>query len=125
MKERCLLANHKSYQQYGGRGITVSERWLHSFENFLMDMGHVPDGCSLDRIDNEGSYEPGNCRWASAEQQQRNKSNNRLVTAFGETKPAIEWLEDRRCVVNRSTLYKRLQLGWEDEDAIARPKARG
>ena len=71
MKDRCLRAGHSSYKNYGGRGISVCERWM-KFENFLSDMGLRPEGKTLDRIDNNGNYEPGNCRWSSATEQHRN-----------------------------------------------------
>lgn len=73
MRRRCSSSTHKDYQWYGARGITVCDRWLHSFENFLSDMGEVPTGQSLDRIDSNGNYEPGNCRWATNSQQQSNR----------------------------------------------------
>lgn len=73
MHTRCLNPKHEAYPRYGGRGITVCERWLHSFENFLTDMGERPPGRSLDRIDPEGNYEPGNCRWSTPFEQTHNR----------------------------------------------------
>jgi hypothetical protein len=72
MKQRCFYEKHSSYKNYGGRGITVCQRWL-LFDNFLVDMGTKPEGMTLDRIDNDGNYEPGNCRWASYADQHVNR----------------------------------------------------
>lgn len=86
MRQRCLIPHHISYPRYGGRGITVCDRWMESFENFAEDMGHRPEGKSLDRIDNNGNYEPGNCKWSTPKEQQANRAcshrkKNRVETA--------------------------------------------
>lgn len=83
MKKRCLNRNDHAYMRYGGRGITICARWLNSFENFYADMGQCPDDLELERVDVNGHYEPGNCRWATIAEQANNKRNTRRVLVNG------------------------------------------
>ena len=119
MKQRCYNKKHHAYARYGGRGITICERWLALFSNFFDDMGECPDGMSLDRIDNSGNYEPDNCRWATRKQQQRNQRTARKVTGFGKTMTIIEWSEYLRFPYG--TLKSRINRGMTLEKAILTP----
>lgn len=91
MISRCEKPSNKSFCNYGGRGIKVCDRW-HDYGNFIKDMGRRPDGCSLDRIDNNGNYEPINCRWATANEQAANKRNNVEVVGVTYSKKDKAWL---------------------------------
>jgi len=84
MIERTANSKVPAYKNYGGRGISVCERWRHSFPNFLADMGECPPGLTIDRINNDGNYEPGNCRWATRKQQQANKRPKPLIDLTGQ-----------------------------------------
>lgn len=119
MIARCYHPSCHKYPRYGGRGIKVCERWKSSYENFLSDMGERPEGCSLDRINNDGDYCPENCRWATARQQNRNRSDNRLLTINGETKTLPEWAD--AAGISRSTFKRRLEHGWTPEEALSTP----
>lgn len=104
---RCANPNNKDYERYGGRGITVCQRWLDSYDAFESDMGERPPGSSIDRIDNDGNYEPGNVRWASSAEQSRNTRTNHPVTFNGETHLVVEWAD--LLGINRITLAGRLR----------------
>lgn len=107
MLNRCNNKNATQYSNYGGRGITVCERW-HKFENFLKDMGHPEaNSLSLDRINVNGNYEPGNCRWADQKTQCRNKRGAIALTVNGETKFLNEWCEVYK--VKRHTIMNRIR----------------
>jgi hypothetical protein len=114
---RCTNMARKDYPSYGGRGIKVCDRWS-SYECFLEDMGLKPDGMSLDRIDNEDGYDPGNCRWATAKQQSRNKRSNTVITAYGMTMTLVEWSE--KVGIPRDTLSLRVKA-WGPEAAMVMP----
>lgn len=87
MKTRCLNKNSKDYKNYGGRGIIICDRWIHSFANFFADMGDKPEGLTLERINNNLGYSPENCKWATMKEQQKNKRNTRYVSMFGHKMP--------------------------------------
>lgn len=93
MKDRCTNPRNRNFYRYGGRGINICEKWLGGFEAFLDDMGERPAGSSIDRIDNNGSYEPGNCRWATHKQQQNNRRDTVLIELDGERRSLVEWCE--------------------------------
>lgn len=121
MLQRCHNENNKDYARYGGRGIIVCDLWRDSFEAFYMMMGPKPKGHTIERIDSNGNYEPGNCRWASRAEQTVNKGDNIKVTIDGETKVVSEWARDDRCPVSAQTVYKRIARGWEPSKAILEP----
>jgi len=124
MRARCENTNGPAYRLYGGRGITVCERWRKSFEAFLADMGPRPSRKhSLDRKNVNGNYEPANCRWATSRQQNQNRRDNVLVTYKGETKVLRQWARERR--VRYLTLYQRIVVyHWSPERAFETPVAK-
>lgn len=109
MRARCANTNDSDYADYGGRGIRVCERW-NDFAAFLADMGSRPAGKTLDRIDVNGGYEPGNCRWASAGVQANNKRSNLRLSIDGVSRTLQEWSDMHG--VGRSTVRWRLRQGW-------------
>jgi len=120
MRTRCLNPHSTQYPAYGGRGITICERWL-VFENFLADMGERPSAThTLDRFPNKnGNYEPGNCRWATPKEQQNNTNKNRIIESQGQRRTMAEWSRSTGIAV--STLFNRLRRGWSDEATVTRP----
>jgi hypothetical protein len=116
MIDRCRNPNSPEYGLYGGRGISVCERW-YSFEKFLEDMGERPTNTSIDRFpDKNGNYEKSNCRWATTKQQNRNKRNNHLISFNGETHCLTDWA--KILGVSLTTLSGRLATGWSVEKAL-------
>ena len=119
MRDRCNRPAVKNFSRYGGRGIAVCERW-ESFENFLADMGPKPSpDHSIDRVNNDRGYEPGNCAWATRKTQSRNRRTTRLLTHAGETLCVAEWAE--RLGISARRLYVRLNRGWSTEKALTAP----
>jgi hypothetical protein len=123
MKARCSIISNTNYKNYGGRGVKVCDEWVDNYKAFrgwALQNGYS-DELTIDRIDNDGNYEPGNCRWVTADEQARNKRSTVRLTAFGETKPMLEWLKDKRCVVSRDTLARRIRDGYDHESSISCP----
>lgn len=117
MKTRCTNPNDRSWQWYGARGIKVCDRWQDSFEAFFADIGPIPDGMSIDRIDVNGNYEPGNCRLANSTAQARNRRDNALITYDGLTLCLSEWAE--RTGLTYSTLRARHRRGASPADILS------
>ncbi len=117
MHSRCSNPKNLRFKQYGGRGITVCERWS-NFEGFLADMGECPDGYSIDRIDPNGNYEPVNCRWATEATQQNNRTSNRMIEFGGKTQSLADWA--REAGIKPGTLRFRIESGWPIKDALTK-----
>lgn len=118
MLQRCKNSKNTSFKHYGARGVTVCERWK-SLENFAADMGLPKVGESLDRIDPNGHYEPGNCRWATIATQANNRRNNQLIEINGATKTLAEWCRLYKAPYDRVRL--RVKLGYSPEKALTTP----
>jgi len=119
MIARCTRKADPGYHNYGGRGIAICEKWK-TFRGFYADMGDPPASHTLDRIDNNGNYEPSNCRWATPTQQMRNARINRLLTLDGERLSIAEWAE--RFGLCDQTIRSRLNYGWAIRDVITAPR---
>lgn len=120
LKARCLNPRNPKYPEYGGRGITVCERWQgrDGFLHFFADLGPKPSAeHSIDRIDNDGPYSPENCRWATPAEQGRNTRRNQFVTHEGDTKTITDWARERG--LRYGTIRWRLAAGWPVERALA------
>lgn len=116
IRERCERSNSASYARYGGRGIRVCDRWR-SFELFLADMGHRPTpDHSVEREDNDGHYEPGNCRWATRLEQARNRRNNRFVECGTVRLTVSEWAGLTKLAPG--TIIARLDRGWSPQRTL-------
>lgn len=116
MIQRCSDPGKDNYKHYGARGIVVCDRWQ-VFENFLADMGGRPEGTTIDRIDNDGDYEPGNCRWATQTTQVRNQSGTSMVLYCGEQIPLAEAAE--KVGLSYALVHTRIhRLGWSVDRAL-------
>ena len=119
IKARCFNPKNKAFRYYGGRGITMCEEWRNDFPAFLAYVGRRPNGMTLDRIDNNRNYEPGNVRWAALMDQLSNRSNTHLIEYNGEKMMVSQWA--KKLGMNHRTLKARIQRGWSIESAFTRP----
>lgn len=123
MIARCYKKNCRGYERYGGRGITVCDRWRTSFQNFWDDMHEgYADHLQIDRLDNDGPYCKENCKWSTRTEQQSKRSCTVLVSAFGKTQTVPAWSRDLG--INQNTIRARIDKGWTSEDAVSLPKRR-
>jgi hypothetical protein len=124
MKNRCYNPKNKAYKSYGGREITICDRWLESFENFYEDMGECPQGYSIERKDVDSDYEPNNCEWILINDQGLNKTSNRFITFEGQTKCLSQWAEEKNILA--ATIADRIdKRGWSLDKALNSPVRKG
>jgi hypothetical protein len=121
--QRCANPRCKAYPNYGGRGITLCDRWRRDFRAFLADMGEAPEGLTIERVDNDLGYLKSNCTWVSLQDQQRNRRSNRPITAFGRTRLLSDWADE--VGIKRVVITYRLGAGWPAERALTWPSKRG
>lgn len=121
MKDRCYKTSSISYKNYGGKGIIICDEWKNEFINFCnwATANGYQDGLTIDRINNDGNYEPSNCRWATYKQQSRNRRNNHLLTLNEETKTIVEWSEI--VGIKADTIWRRIRNGMSIEKALTMP----
>ena len=120
IKKRCYNKNEMCYPSYGGRGITMSEEWKHSFDAFLRDVGPKPSANhSIERIDPNGNYQADNCKWIPLHEQARNKRNTILLTASKVTKTMVDWSKETG--IPYATIQARILKGWTEHDAVTKP----
>lgn len=120
MKARCSNPKSNNFSRYGGRGIRVCQQWLDSYDQFLKDVGRRPTPAhSLDRLDNDGHYEPGNVRWATPAEQARNRRSNHVIEFNGRRQCLQAWADE--LAISQTTLIERLEK-WPVERALTTPK---
>jgi len=119
VKSRCMNERDPNYPRYGGRGITMCDRWRDSFEAFLEDMGEKPVGTWIERVDNERGYEPENCVWATPQEQNNNRRDSRFLEFNGRSQTMAQWA--REVGVPYKTVFTRLSSGWSIERALTEP----
>lgn len=122
MKHRCSDPSNINYPRYGGRGIRVCERWM-DYGNFIADMGLKPPRMTLERINNDADYQPGNCRWASKTEQANNRRSNHLLSLNGRSDTIANWSRKLRIPMN--VLRGRVYRGWPDHKALTVPVGYG
>ena len=115
-KARCNNPRDAGYKNYGGRGIKMCDQWVHSFENFLEDMGDRFEGLTLERIDVNGDYCPENCRWATQKEQARNRRTNVFIEYSGQRLTCSQWAE--KLGINKQTISERIKRGWPVEKVL-------
>jgi hypothetical protein len=119
-QKRCYAPNHKSYPIYGGRGIIVCDEWVNSFETFYDYVGEPPsDIHTIDRIETNGNYQPGNVKWSTPTEQANNRRNNINITYNEETHTLKQWAD--KIILHEDTLWRRLNSGWSIEKALTTP----
>lgn len=122
--QRCMNPKNDAYRNYGGRGITICQEWRESFTCFLRDMGFRPGPMfTIERIDNNGNYEPGNCKWIPKAQQSSNRRTNHILIFRGESKPIWQWAAE--LAIKETTIRTRLHRGWTPEQIFSLPPQRG